>query len=66
MRAQAGDQLVVNGCGVGEHDRACRVLGVWDPNGESPYLVRWDDTGDAAILLPEPGAIITNCGPTGL
>ena len=66
MRARVGDRLLVHGGAVGEQDRACAVLGLWDPGGEPPYFVQWYDTGDAAILVPPLDTSIVNCGRSTL
>jgi hypothetical protein len=66
MRASIGDRLLVHGSKAGERDRACTVLGFWDPGGEPPYFVQWYDTGDSAILMPPPDEAIVNRGASSL
>lgn len=50
MQAKVGDQIVISGHRVGESNRNCEVLELRHPNGEPPYLVRWEDTGDEDLF----------------
>jgi hypothetical protein len=52
MHAKVGDRIVVSGHHVGEPDRDAEVLEVRGPNGEPPYLVRWEDGGHEALFYP--------------
>lgn len=52
MKAAKGDQLLVKGHHVGDHDRRGVVLEVRGENGGPPYLVRWDDTGHETLFFP--------------
>jgi len=53
MRATVGDKVVVHGHHVGENERSAVILGVEGPEGEPPYLVRWDDGHESTFF---PGA----------
>jgi hypothetical protein len=58
MQAKVGDQIVISGHRVGESNRNCEVLELRHPNGEPPYLVRWEDTGDEDLFFPGPDASV--------
>jgi hypothetical protein len=58
MRASVGDRIVIRGHRVGEHDRDCKVVGVEHPDGEPPYLVRWEDSDHETLFFPGPDAIV--------
>jgi hypothetical protein len=57
MKAQVGDQLVITSHHVGEPERAAEILEVRGPNGEPPYLVRWND-GRESLSFPGSDASI--------
>lgn len=58
MRASVGDRIVIRGYRVGQPDRECEVLEVRDPEGGSPYRVRWGDTGHESLFFPGPDATV--------
>lgn len=58
MRAEVGNRIVIKGHHVGEPDRDCEVLEVRGPDGGSPYLVRWGDTGHVTLLFPGSDASV--------
>jgi hypothetical protein len=58
MHAKVGSRIVIRGHRVGEPDRDCEVLEVRGPDGTSPYLVRWGDTGHETLLFPGPDATV--------
>jgi Domain of unknown function (DUF1918) len=58
MRASVGDRIVIKGHRVGEHDRDCEVLDVRGPDGGSPYVVRWADSGRETLFFPGPDAAV--------
>lgn len=58
MRARPGQQIIVRGHWVGEHERRGRILGVHGHDGRPPYLVRWDDTGRESLLFPGTDAFV--------
>jgi Domain of unknown function (DUF1918) len=56
MRAAVGDKIVVRGHHVGDHERDGVILAVEGPNGEPPYLVRWQDDSHESVFFPGPDA----------
>ena len=58
MRASVGDRIVIRGHRVGEPNRDCEVLEVHGPDGGSPYLVRWGDSGHSTLFFPGPDASV--------
>ena len=58
MRAQPGDQIVVRGHHVGEHERKGEVIEVHGDDGAPPFLVRWDDDGHESLFFPGSDAFI--------
>lgn len=65
MKASRGDRIVIKGHRVGEHDRDCRVLDVRGPDGQPPYLVRWDDSGREGLFFPGSDAHVQHLGRSG-
>lgn len=57
MQASAGDQLVVHGRIVGQHDRIAQIVEVLGANGAPPFRVRFED-GHEAIMSPGPDAVV--------
>jgi Domain of unknown function (DUF1918) len=58
MRASVGDRIVVRGHRVGEPNRDCEVLELCGPDGGSPYVVRWGDSGHSTLFFPGPDATV--------
>ena len=58
MRAQVGDLITIEGNTVGRHARQGTILEVRSPDGQPPYLVRWED-GHEALTYPGPDAHVT-------
>lgn len=58
MRAKVGDRIVIKGHKVGEHPRDCEVLEVQGPDGEPPYVVRWDEDGHESFFFPGSDASV--------
>jgi Domain of unknown function (DUF1918) len=56
MKAQVGDELVVKGLRVGDHDRKGVIIEVHGEDGGPPYLVRWDD-GHESSFYPSAGTV---------
>lgn len=50
MRAAVGDELLVRGRDVDDHDRAGVITEVHGENGAPPYLVRWTDGGESVFF----------------
>jgi hypothetical protein len=57
MRASVGDELLVHGKVVGQHDSSAQILEVLGKDGKPPYRVRFED-GHEAVMLPGPDAIV--------
>ncbi|MER5772543.1 DUF1918 domain-containing protein [Streptomyces sp. NPDC001985] len=57
MRAQVGDQLLVHGRTVGQHDRVAEVVEVLGPEGAPPFRVRFED-GHETVMSPGPDCVI--------
>lgn len=51
MRAKAGDRVVVEGHTDTESRREGEIIEVRGPDGEPPYLVRWED-GHEGLTYP--------------
>lgn len=58
MKAKVGDRLVIKGHRVQEPDRVAAILEVRGPDGEPPYLVRWNETGRETMMYPGTDARI--------
>ncbi|WP_367040113.1 DUF1918 domain-containing protein [Streptomyces sp. Je 1-332] len=62
MRATVGDELVLHGRTVGQHDRIAQVVEVLGANGGPPYRVRFDD-GHETLLSPGPDTVVRHQDP---
>lgn len=58
MHAVPGDEIIVRGHHVGEHERRGEVLEVHGDDGDPPYLVRWDDDGHESLFFPSTDAVV--------
>jgi hypothetical protein len=58
MKAKVGDRLVILGKHLGETKTEGEILEVHGPDGDPPFLVRWQDTGHEALVFPGPDARI--------
>ena len=56
MRARVGDRLVVG------HDRVGIVIGVPSVDGSPPYVVKWLQGGNIALVQPDQYARIVPAG----
>jgi hypothetical protein len=56
MKAQVGDELVVKGRHVGDHDRTGVIIEIRGEAGGPPYLVRWND-GHESSFYPTTGTV---------
>jgi len=56
MRAQLGDQLVVESPATGATRRDGEIVGLHHPDGTPPYDVRWSDTDEVTLVFPGPDA----------
>ena len=62
MHAQVGDRLLV---GHSRH-RIGLVIGVLKPDGQPPYVVKWQNDGHIAMVFPDQYARIIPAGhPAG-
>jgi len=57
MKAQVGDQMVVEGRTDSQHRRQGEVVEVRGDDGAPPYVVRWED-GHEGLMFPGPDAHI--------
>ncbi|UUU44368.1 DUF1918 domain-containing protein [Streptomyces sp. NBC_00162] len=57
MQASVGDQIVVHGRIVGQHDRTAEVIEVLGDDGTPPYRVRFDD-GHETVMSPGPDTTV--------
>jgi len=62
MWARVGDRLIVKGHSVGDPDRDAEILEVRGPDGGSPFVVRWADTGHETLFFPGSDATIQHFG----
>lgn len=62
MKAKVGDKIVIAGHHLGEPERDAEVLEVRGPDGEPPYLVRWDDDGHEGLFFPGTDASVVHPG----
>ncbi|NUT52702.1 MAG: DUF1918 domain-containing protein [Saccharothrix sp.] len=57
MRASIGDELLVHGRIVGQHDRTAEVVEVLGADGAPPYRVRFAD-GHETVMSPGPDTVV--------
>lgn len=57
MRAAVGDELVVRGRHVDDHDREGVIIEIHGESGSPPYLVRWGD-GRESVFLPSADTLV--------
>jgi hypothetical protein len=62
MHAAPGDRLVVRNLHLDRPVRDARILEVRHADGSPPYLVRWSDTGQEALVFPGPDAHVEHAG----
>ncbi|MFF7765082.1 pyridoxamine 5'-phosphate oxidase family protein [Streptomyces massasporeus] len=58
MRAQLGDQLVMESPATGITRRDGEIVGLHHEDGTPPYDVRWSDTDEVTLVFPGPDAHI--------
>ncbi|MFI9025198.1 DUF1918 domain-containing protein [Streptomyces sp. NPDC053560] len=63
MRAQLGDELVVESLITGHRRRDGEIVGLHHADGSPPYDVRWSDTGQVTLVFPGPDARIVPLQP---
>jgi uncharacterized protein DUF1918 len=64
MRASVGDQLLVHGRTVGQHDRVVEIIEVLGTDGTPPYRVRSKD-GHESLMSPGPDAVVQHSSAAG-
>jgi hypothetical protein len=62
MHAEIGDELVVRGTRMGQHDRTGLIREVRGPEGHPPYVVEWDDQPGEAVVWPGSDAYVKHLG----
>ncbi|MFE6160920.1 DUF1918 domain-containing protein [Streptomyces sp. NPDC055239] len=62
MRATVGDELVLHGRTVGQHDRIGEVVEVLGADGGPPYRVRFED-GHETLMSPGPDTVVRHQDP---
>ncbi|MFD5387090.1 Acg family FMN-binding oxidoreductase [Streptomyces sp. NPDC127074] len=62
MRAQVGDQLIVESPTSGATERDGEIVGLHHDDGTPPYDVRWSDTDQVTLVFPGPDAHIHPSG----
>ncbi|MBA2806879.1 DUF1918 domain-containing protein [Streptomyces sp. KM273126] len=67
MRADLGDQIVIESPTTGAHRRDGEIVGLHHEDGTPPYDVRWSDTHEVTLVFPGPDAHIHHVehGPPG-
>lgn len=50
---------------VGERDRVAEILEVRGDKGTPPFLVRWADTDQEALVFPGPDASVEHAADRG-
>ncbi|KUM84300.1 MULTISPECIES: DUF1918 domain-containing protein [Streptomyces] len=63
MRAQLGDQLVVESPATGATRRDGEIVGLHHEDGTPPYDVRWSDTDEVTLVFPGPDTHIRHIEP---
>ena len=64
MRATVGDRLVVRSQHIDVPERNADILEVRHSDGSPPYVVRWADTGQEALVFPGPDAFVEHRQPS--
>lgn len=64
MRAHPGDEIIIRGHHVGEHERKGEVIEAQGDDGGPPYLVRWDDDGHESLFFPGTDAVVKHLEAT--
>jgi hypothetical protein len=58
MKAQIGDQIILDGTHLGDPRRVGVITAVAHTDGAPPYEVRWLDDGRTTFIFPGPEARI--------
>lgn len=59
MRAQVGDELIVNSTGPVPSRRVGVIIGLENPDGSPPYLVHWVVGDYSSLIYPGPDSQIS-------
>ncbi|MGW6062953.1 DUF1918 domain-containing protein [Streptomyces sp. NPDC055189] len=62
MRATVGDELVLHGRTVGQHDRIAEIVEVLGADGGPPFRVRFED-GHETLMSPGPDTVVRHQDP---
>ena len=62
MKANVGDQLLVESGSAEQHRREGEIIEVRGADGDPPYVVRWSD-GHEALCYPGPDARVSPKDP---
>ncbi|MGH3988295.1 MAG: DUF1918 domain-containing protein, partial [Pseudonocardiaceae bacterium] len=62
MHAVPGERIIVRRSHLGEPASDGEIIEVRGPDGSPPFLVRWSDTGNEALVFPGSDAEIHHCG----
>lgn len=62
MRAELGDQLVIESPKTGTTRRDGEIVGLHHADGTPPYDVRWSDTHEVTLVFPGPDAHVRHLG----
>ncbi|MFE8946894.1 DUF1918 domain-containing protein [Streptomyces sp. NPDC007856] len=62
MRAELGDQLVIESPKTGTTRRDGEIVGLHHADGTPPYDVRWSDTDEVTLVFPGPDAHVRHLG----
>ncbi|HEX2498037.1 MAG TPA: DUF1918 domain-containing protein [Actinomycetes bacterium] len=63
MKAEIGDWVVIKRARLGEPLRRAQIVELRHPDGTPPYVIRWLDTGQVALLFPGPDAHVEHKMP---
>ncbi len=58
MQAKVGERILIHAHHIGEPDRDCEILEVRGPEGQPPYVVRWEEDGHEALFFPGADASV--------
>jgi Domain of unknown function (DUF1918) len=63
MKAAVGDRITVRGHRIGEPNRDAQIIEVRGPDGEPPYVVRWEENGHETLFFPGTDAFVKHYDP---
>jgi hypothetical protein len=65
MHGRVGDRLILEGTRVGDRRRVGVIMALRRDDGGPPYLVRWLDSGNEALVFPGTDARIEMAAEPG-